>query len=374
MGHRTHAVAMRNHFVSSEDFRLYPYWLDEEREFGSRVLARALAWQPCGFVQSINNRDLWRFRAELAYGFLGRRLAVRKIKYLKTAILHFHTQVPACLSAHLMRNHLTVVTGDMTAVQISRENVRAPAWTYKPNVWLDGRTFRNAAHVSMWSEWARGSVIRDYGVDSSKTSVIYPGVEISMFPEPTIDRSIRQGRIKLLFVGSDFIRKGGEDLVEVFLDNFSDIAELHLITNHRSKKVHPRIHWHRDVQAYSSEWRTLYQNADLFVLPTYREAFGLAIVEAMAAGLPVIATNINAIPEMVVDNETGFLISPGDKTALAHSILMLIVRPDMRSSFGRAGRLKAIKQFDSTKNFDTLGTVFRKLGSRSTDDLHNGPP
>ena len=80
--------------------------------------------------------------------------------------------------------------------------------------------------------------------------------------------------------------------------------------------------------------------ADIFVLPSRSEAFPNAIMEAMAAGLPVVASNVGGIPELVEDGRTGHLVQPGDAAALASSLIGLLEQPQRLEEFGRAARRK----------------------------------
>jgi hypothetical protein len=74
----------------------------------------------------------------------------------------------------------------------------------------------------------------------------------------------------------------------------------------------PGVSLHRNVAAHTDAWQALWRAADVFVLPTRDEAFGIVFQEAGAAGLPAIGTRMNAVPEIVRDGETGVLVAPGD--------------------------------------------------------------
>lgn len=84
---------------------------------------------------------------------------------------------------------------------------------------------------------------------------------------------------------------------------------------------------------------------DLFVLPSMNEAFGLAIVEAMAMGRPVVASRVGGIPDLVEDGRTGLLVPPGDAEALARALERLIADPAAARAMGQAGRARYEQRF-----------------------------
>ncbi len=103
---------------------------------------------------------------------------------------------------------------------------------------------------------------------------------------------------------------------------------------------------------------------DIFVVPSFRESFGVAAVEASACGLPVIASDVGGLPEVVLDGITGLLVPPGDINALAEAMFSLLTDPQLRIQMGQAGREFVLQHYRWEDNaklmeslyYDILGT------------------
>ncbi|TLM89870.1 MAG: glycosyltransferase family 4 protein [Actinobacteria bacterium] len=91
--------------------------------------------------------------------------------------------------------------------------------------------------------------------------------------------------------------------------------------------------------------RPLMQSADLLVLPSDAEGLPVSLVEAMACGLPCLATRVGGVPEAVADGETGLLIPPGDADRLREALLRLLADPALRESMGRQARLRVQEKY-----------------------------
>lgn len=99
----------------------------------------------------------------------------------------------------------------------------------------------------------------------------------------------------------------------------------------------------------------LFAAADIVCQPSrWQEAFGLTIAEAMASGRPVIGTRVGAIPELIVDGETGYLVDRGDVAAIAERIVTLAHDTPLRESLGQAGQRRCQRRFGLTANVAAL--------------------
>jgi len=93
---------------------------------------------------------------------------------------------------------------------------------------------------------------------------------------------------------------------------------------------------------------------DTLALTTRLETFGLVLIEAMYAGIPVIGTDAGGVPEIIDENQTGLLFPPDDALALAEKIQLYIESPDLRKHCAENGRLKVKEKFSSERHYSDL--------------------
>ncbi len=104
--------------------------------------------------------------------------------------------------------------------------------------------------------------------------------------------------------------------------------------------------------------------ADIFVLPSLTEGLPIAILEAMALGIPTISSRINAIPEAIIHDETGLLIEPGDVAGLSESIMSLVNNPGRRERLSRAGREFVLSNFDERRTAEIAVEAYERAFER----------
>jgi glycosyltransferase involved in cell wall biosynthesis len=147
-------------------------------------------------------------------------------------------------------------------------------------------------------------------------------------------------------------------------------AELDVVTGSASEvPAQAGVRVHRGVTPQSPALVDLVHQADIFALPSHGDAFGLVVAEAMAAGLPVVATNVGAMPEMVTDGVTGYLVRPGDVRQLAQALSELVRSPSRRAAMGRAGQRVATEEHDAMRNNRAILTLLSEVSTCATRPL-----
>jgi glycosyltransferase involved in cell wall biosynthesis len=204
-----------------------------------------------------------------------------------------------------------------------------------------------SARVVVTSESTARILVADFAVPAERISVARPGAD----PVPPAHGS-RDGILRLLSIGSVVPGKGYDVLVAA-LASLTDLPWRLAIAGDRTRNPPAAARLDADIAAYGLGGRVavlgavsreriadLYMESDLFVLASRFEGYGMAIAEAIAHGLPVVATTAGAIPDTVPAG-TGILVPPDDPAALASAIRRLVEGPQERRRLADAARLAA---------------------------------
>jgi starch synthase len=349
LGQRTFAAFVRREFAGERDgIHARQIVLADDLTVGERAVRRVLCTRvwPDG-AAGLYNLDLFRYRAELNAGLVARR-RIRRLEQRgeRFDVLHFHRQATAYASLQRMRRTPSIVSIDCTqGYLMGRARSPAEARSYLPNAWRDGRIFDAARLIVSTSRWAADALRAEYPGCATELVVMPNPVLLDHFgagwAEERQARAAVEGYLpRVLFVGGDFARKGGHDLLDAWVrGGFAGRARLELVTSVPPPGSGvPGVRVHTGVRAHSPEWQALWGEADLFALPTHDEAFGTVFQEAAAAGLPAVGTRITALPEIVADGETGILVEPGDRAALAAALDRLLASAELRWEMGVRAR------------------------------------
>jgi alpha-maltose-1-phosphate synthase len=310
--------------------------------------------------------DFHVLRHALAGSWSARRYLARQLKSYRPDVLHIHTQSIALLLQPFVPRIPTVISIDLTSSAAKHDSPLLTDLTYRPLEALEKRCFKSSAHIATWSDWARQSVIDDYDIPADRVTTVYPGLPLTQLDTVAIEPRPPTAKIRLLFVGNDFVRKGGPDLLAVFVEHFADRYELDIVTNAELEAPElSTLRIHRGLRPLDPTLLALYRRADLFVLPTRSDTFPMAFVEAMTFGLPCIGTTVRGVPELIQDGRSGLTIRPGDRHALREAIHALANSPDRRKSMGEIARQRVKERFDAVANGRQLARIFTDCTART---------
>ncbi|EAR51187.1 putative glycosyl transferase [Oceanicola granulosus HTCC2516] len=200
--------------------------------------------------------------------------------------------------------------------------------------------YRNAETVFVRSTNVAASLMRDYDCPEARVACVHAGSNAAT-PAAPADVTAPGQRKTILFAGIDWERKGGPTLLAAF----RRVLARHPDARLRIVGCAPDTGGVANCDVVGriplSEMPGHFASAGIFCLPTRREPFGIVFVEAMWHGLPIVATDIGAVPDMVVPGVNGALVAPGDATALADRLCALLDDPALAARQGAASRRRA---------------------------------
>lgn len=210
------------------------------------------------------------------------------------------------------------------------------------------------------SEYSKSEIV-SVGINPDSVHVLSPGLDREKFSilasSGKLDSEDSKASKKILCVGNYVSRKGIIYLIEAFSQIQRRDFSLHLVGNRKNNssyynqlnnavkklKLTECVVFHDGSD--QENIKQLYASADIFVLPSFKETFGIVFLEAMHYGLPIITTNVSAMPELIESGKNGFLVPPGDSQALANAISTLIENPDLIKKMGETGRKKVATSY-----------------------------
>jgi glycosyltransferase involved in cell wall biosynthesis len=218
-----------------------------------------------------------------------------------------------------------------------RNELRCARW-----IELERNLYREATMVFTRASNIAKSLQSSYGCEAKNVLCVAAGSNAAVPPDDAVPGERVPGNI--LFVGVDWERKGGPDLLRAFERISRDHPDATLtIVGCRPPVQHPRVHVVGPCPL--EEIDAHYRRAEIFCLPTRREPFGVALVEAAHHGLPVVSTRIGSVPDIVLDGETGLLVEVGNQQQLESCLRELLADDGVRARMGEAGRAHVRRYF-----------------------------
>ena len=233
---------------------------------------------------------------------------------------------------------------------------------FGPLIDAERAVYAGAARLVAMNRWAAAGVVDAFGVPEEKVVVVPPGLPPAPAVAPAPPRP--PGLPRIAFVGRDWHRKGGDRLLRWHRERWPGRAELHLAGSPR-RRLPPGVVDHGALP-YAEVRGHLLPSADLFVLPTRKDMSPWAVLEAAAAGLPVVTSAVGGIGEMVVDGVTGYLVPPDDDEGFVSAVESLLADPALRARMGDAGRRHVESAVDEASAGDRLLSTVLAVSHRSS--------
>jgi glycosyltransferase involved in cell wall biosynthesis len=214
-----------------------------------------------------------------------------------------------------------------------------------------------------WSQFAKNSLISDYGIESDRIIVSPPGIDLSTWKPIEGFAEMQRDSFSVLFVGGDFVRKGGDTLLRVASDEAFRDMEFHFVTKSFSGPTPGNVHVHADISPNSDTLIKLYRNSDVFVLPTKADyAPTNAVIEALSMGVPVITTDVGGLGDLIKNGEHGFVIPIGDCGVLGERLMQLKSSPLLLRRLKMNGRKFSEQNFDINHAGSRIIDLLREVG------------
>ncbi|MBC8172048.1 MAG: glycosyltransferase family 4 protein [Anaerolineae bacterium] len=283
------------------------------------------------------NRAIWRSASSLNPTAFHLRSAQAEHKLQQWAgqfdvIVQLHTlQSPGDLAK---RRPFVLVTDNTFMNSLNYWPEWVPLTDKMQQAWLEleSEVYRSASYVFTWSEFTRQSFIRDYHIPADRVVAVGGGANLIAgdISSKRYDTQIA------VFVGYEFERKGGFYILESWKQVHQHLpdAKLYIIGPYEPlAEPIPGVHWLGRIYD-RNVLRQRLEESSVFVMPSLFEPYGHAFTEAMGMGLPVIAANHCAMPEIIHHNESGLLVPPREVDALADALIELLSNPERAQAMG----------------------------------------
>ena len=282
---------------------------------------------------------------------------------------------PTIIHSFLFRaNILARIAGYLTGIPIIISSVRVMGGEKKYFHYVEMITSFMVDHYVAVSESVQRHIIDKSRISNEKISVIYNGVNIKSQDNAYEQNAKTPFKIEnedriLMTVGRLHKQKGHCYLIQAVSKVRKEFPKVKLLITgdgeeeNNLKKLVKSLDLTNEVifAGLRSDIEGILPMAELFILPSLWEGLPNALLEAMAAGKPVVATKVGGIPEIVVHGETGILIPPRDPNALAIAIVDLLQDGLKAKDMGEAGRMRAGKRFSIYKMIEKTENLYQEL-------------
>jgi N-acetyl-alpha-D-glucosaminyl L-malate synthase BshA len=298
-------------------------------------------------------------------------------------LLHVHYAIPHAVSAYLARQILVGGAGGRATEIATKPPPKIVTTLHGTDITLVGidPSFLSLTRFAILasdglttpSAWLRETTYRNFDIPRAVTIDVVPNfVDTDRFCPPRdrgAARAAGGARPTLVHVSNFRPVKRVDDVVKIFARVRAQLpaAELRLVGDGPERPAIEALCRSAGVAAdvrflgETVDLPEVLRGSDVFLLPSETESFGLAALEAMSCGVPVVASDVGGLPEVVVHGETGFLVPLGDVAAMAAAALRVLTDAALASRLGRAARARAEARFPIEPAVDRYEAVYRRV-------------
>ncbi len=225
-------------------------------------------------------------------------------------------------------------------------------------------------HFVPCCEFARKHAVKQFGVPPSRCTTVFHGIHLE---RTWCDRQERvaelNGRVVVGSAGRFIPLKAHLELLEAARRVSTEYANLRVQLAGDGPLRRDYQQWIADHEMADrvllvgcvTDMRRFYEGLDLYAQPSHTEVFPLVVLEAMAAGLPVVASDVGGVGEAVRHGMDGLLVPAGDVTALAHALKQLVSNPELRRDMGRRAQQRCHRLFSMSRCAEQVADLYRRL-------------
>jgi glycosyltransferase involved in cell wall biosynthesis len=360
-GMARHLLELIDHFRPAHEIVVFVNGSPDSRGFFEALRARGITpretratlLQPTGILKHV--------AVSVPAIFAARSVLVRE----RLDVIHFH-------AGHLAHLYAPIVASRLARIPARIATVHNPlARRSRLHRSIEGRVLGSLDRIVTVAHALKAELMEKKNAAPEKIVVVFNGVDVAEFSSNPADarralglpetaavvgmvaRVSRDKGADVLIRAAARIKGRTPDLRVVFIGGAREIRDFRTLAE--TEGVSDIVLF----AGYRADARRLMQAMDIVVLPTRLEGSPYAILEAMAAGKPVVASRIGGVPELVVDGATGRLFPMDDVAALAAALTELLEDPKKRAAMGAAGRARVEKYFSQTVMLERMAALYK---------------
>ena len=299
----------------------------------------------------------------------------------KIDVIHYGSQIPEMiefrnLGVPSVTTIHTTIQGQRNGTKLTRTSFSN--YDFSEKATLINYPFLNFAEIIYFlknrnyitvSEWMKKQLLNKYKIEQSQIHVIHNSVDTKVY---ATDRSIDHDKNIILFTGRMIATKGIIFLIKAmphiikkypdalfqFIGPGDNLMYENIIKNMKISKKNYSFFGYLN---HRNDLIKYYQSSSVFIAPSLYENLPIRVLEAMACGLPIVASNISAMSEAVINSLNGILTRPGSVNDIVNAISHLLSNPDLRKKMGENSRKIILSKFDSKINAKKTANLYKSL-------------